>query len=157
VKNTCPNTGHNDGAGQNLRLIPLAIPAVYALSFMQIFFRVFCQYGTAERGRFTFFRAVSITGALLIFVNKVDVYGEEQQVKGKEVGDFADAAFHSDGFVGFGQLRYTSSIIPATKHPRYLVIMRIITFHQPVKLPVPDPVTVGYCDNVMQSLTGLFF
>src|SRR4030095_7792561 len=125
-----------------LRLIPLVIPAIYALFFMQIFFRVFCQYCTAEGSRFTFFRTVGIAGAVLIFVNKVDVYSEEQQVKSKEVGNFADAAFHSDGFVGFGQLRYTSSIIPATKHRRYLVIMRIITFHHPVKLLVPYPVTI---------------
>gem|GEM_PF-3531611 len=66
---------------------------------------MFCQYGTTKCSRLTFSRTVGIAGALLIFVNKVDVYSEEQEVKSKEVGYFADAAFHRDGFVGLGQLR----------------------------------------------------
>ena len=75
------------------------MPAIYALFFMQIFFRMFGQYGTTESSGLAFITAVHIAGALLVFVNEVDVYSKEQKVKGKEIGNFTDAAFHSDGFV----------------------------------------------------------
>jgi hypothetical protein len=37
----------------------------------------------------------------LVFVNKVQVQSEEQQVERKEVGDLTDSLFHTNGFSVF--------------------------------------------------------
>src|SRR5688572_10274008 len=77
-------------------------PAIGALFFMKIFFRMLDQHGAAEGSRFWFFGTLNFGSALLIFMNEVYVQSKKQKIKSKEVGDSTDPVFHRDGFVDFG-------------------------------------------------------
>lgn len=70
--------------------------------FFQVLLRIFYQHSTAKSCGVLMGRRVgNRRNGTLVFVNKIQVQGEEQEVERKEVGDFTDSLFHTNGFSVF--------------------------------------------------------